>query len=119
MKTDPRPELLASLERNLDALISGLGSSVPEESLAGLWDACDETFERFKVAHQERADAALSDDLRQRMEGVFRLQVVVSSLAARLREELTVESEKVANARARLASLASRAHAGESCDLLG
>jgi hypothetical protein len=119
VKIDPRAELLASLERNLDALISGLGSRVPEESLVGLWSACDETFERFKAVHQGRADEALSDDLRRRMEGVFRLQVVVSSLAARLREELTVESEKVANARARLASLASRAHAGESCDLLG
>ena len=119
MKTDPRAELLACLERNLDALISGLGSNVPEESLTGLWSACDRSFECFKVAHQERADEALSDDLRQRMEGVFRLQVVVSSMAARLRDELTVESEKVANARARLASLATRAHAGESCDLLG
>ena len=119
MNTDPRAELLAGLEKNLDALISGLGSGVPEESLVGLWSACDETFGQFKTAHEERADVALSDELRKRMEGVFRLQVVVSSMAARLRDDLTVESEKVANARARLTSLAARTHAGESCDLLG
>jgi len=119
VNTDPRTELLAGLERSLGALISGLESGVPEESLTGLWSACDETFERFKTAHEERAEEALSDELRKRMEAVFRLQVVVSSMAARLRDDLTAESEKVANARARLTTLASRAHAGESCNLLG
>ena len=119
MKTDARMQLLMGLEKSLDALISGLESGLPEESLVGLWNTCDETFEHFKAAHQEHAGEELSDDLRTRMVGVFRLQVVVSSVVARMREDLTVESEKVANARARLTSLATRTHAGESCDLLG
>jgi len=116
---DPRAELLGSLERNLDALISGLESGGAEDQLTVLWRVCDGTFERFKAAHEELADEELSDETRKRMERVLRLHVVVSSMAARLRDELTVESRKVANARDRLTSLAARTHAGESCDLLG
>ena len=108
-----------NLEGKLEALISGLESGVPEESLAGLWTRCNETFERFKAVHDGRPGETLSDALRKQMEGILRLQAVVSSMAARLRNDLTDESEKVANARARLACLAEKAHVGESCDLSG
>lgn len=119
MTNDPRSALLTRLESSLDALISGLESGVPEESLVGLWTTSNETFAGFKAAQAARADELLPDELRRQMEGVFRLQVVVSSMAARLRDELTLESEKVTSARARLSSLASKVRVGESCDLAG
>jgi len=116
---DARSELLTSLEHRLDALISGLESGVPEEALVGLWTTSNETFERFKAAQVAHADEPLPEELRRQLEGVFRLQVVVSSMAARLRDDLTLESEKVANARARLSSLTAKVRVGQSCDLAG
>ena len=116
---DPREALLEELRSSLDTLITGFESGLAEDALAGLWSACDETFARFRTVHEAHAGEEIPDGIRRKMEGVLRLQAVVSTLAARLRDDLTLEADKLANARARLDSLASKAHVGKSCDLTG
>ena len=116
---DRRTTLLDELRTRLESLLSGLESDVGPEALAGLRAGCNAAFGRFRDEQELHAGEELPDAVRRGIEAALRLQGVVASLAVRVREDLTVEADKLANARTRLQSLAAKAHVGKSCDLTG